>query len=203
MNFDDKAATWDDNPERAERADAVAAAIRRQVRMRPEMTGFEYGCGTGLLSFALAPHLRRITLADSSPGMLAVLQERIAARGVEHMTPIQLDLMTDPLPDTRFSLVYTMMAMHHVADTDKALSAFFALLDSGGYLCLADLDPEDGSFHGPEFEGHLGFDREKLADKARMAGFTALGFTTVYHITKGEGDAARTYPVFLMTAQKP
>jgi len=200
-DFDERARTWDDDPMKTVRAQAVAQGIRAQVRLTPAMTGLEYGCGTGLLSFVLHPHLRRITLADNSSGMLNVLQEKIVAAGIVNMHPMMLDLMTDPLPNDRFDIVYSLMTFHHIPDTDKILGELFALLASPGYLCVADLDSEDGSFHGAGFSGHKGFDREKLVQKARNARFTNVTFSSVFSIRKGL--PAKDFPVFLMVAKKP
>ena len=97
-DFDQKAAQWDAKPVRVERAQAVAAGIKAALPLASHLTALEYGCGTGLLSFALQPYLGHITLADSSSGMLTVLREKIAAGNIQNMTPLQLDLMTDPLP---------------------------------------------------------------------------------------------------------
>ena len=74
-DFDSRAKDWDEAPGRVERANAVAAAIREQVRLSQTMTALEYGCGTGLLSFALQEELGPITLADSSNGMLDVVRD--------------------------------------------------------------------------------------------------------------------------------
>jgi ubiquinone/menaquinone biosynthesis C-methylase UbiE len=79
MDFDDKARTWDSDPIKRERALAVAAAIRQRVPLARDWRALEYGCGTGLLSFALHAELGQMTLADSSSGMLAVLAEKITA----------------------------------------------------------------------------------------------------------------------------
>ena len=76
--FDDKARTWDDNPAKRKNAEAVAARIREIVPVSEDWAAFEYGCGTGLLSFALQPYLGNITLADNSESMLEVLREKIA-----------------------------------------------------------------------------------------------------------------------------
>ena len=78
-DFDSRAKDWDEVPGRAQRADAVAAAIREQVPLSRTMTALEYGCGTGLLSFALQAELGLITLADSSSGMLEVLGKKLPA----------------------------------------------------------------------------------------------------------------------------
>ena len=203
-NFDEEAKNWDANPLRVARAHAVAAGIRARLPLAPSMQAMEYGSGTGLLTFALRSCLGHITLADSSPGMLAVLAEKIAAAGVDQsLRPLRLDLATDPVPPERFQLIYTLMTLHHIADTGKILRDFYALLDRGGWLCIADLDAEDGSFHGPGFAGHLGFDRGALAEKARQAGLSRITFSTVFQMPKVVDGRKKDFPLFLMSAQKP
>ena len=200
--FDQKAAQWDAKPVRVERALAVAESIKAAVPLSSHMTALEYGCGTGLVSFALQSQLGHITLADSSTGMLTVLREKIAAANIQNMTPVQLDLITDPLPAERYQLIYTLLTLHHIPDTDKILRAFYQLLDSSGYLCVADLDKEDGTFHEDEFHGHLGFDREELAAQAAQIGFQSIRFTTAFHMIKDVQGVSKDYPIFLMVARK-
>lgn len=203
MNFDSRAKTWDENPTKTALAQAVARAIRAQVALDPQMSALEYGCGTGLLSFALREQLGHITLADSSSGMLAVLEEKIASGAVANMSALKLDLASDPLPRERFDLVYSQMTLHHIDDTDALLRALHALLKSPGTLCLADLDSEDGSFHGADFTGHRGFDRQTLQRQATAAGFRNIRFSTAFTIRKAETpDSEKDYPVFLLVAEK-
>jgi ubiquinone/menaquinone biosynthesis C-methylase UbiE len=198
-DFDAKARDWDNQPDRVERAKAVAAAIRRQVPLSTQMTALEYGCGTGLLSFFLQPYLGRITLADSSDGMLAVLAGKIAAAGANNMTPLKLDLVADPLPAGRYALIYTLMTLHHIRESDKLLAAFNALLEPPGVLCIVDLEKEDGTFHDPGFEGHTGFDRAALTGQLLQAGFTGVRFFPCYEVPR----KGRQYPLFLALAEKP
>ncbi len=199
-DFDQRAATWDADPMKTARVRAVAEAIRAHLPDLASMSGFECGCGTGLLSFALQSSLREIVLADNSEGMLDVLRNKIAAAQIANMTPIKLDLTADPLPTQRFDLTYSLMTFHHIPDTADILRKLHALLASPGYLCIADLDREDGSFHGGGFDGHNGFDRADLALRAEQAGFTNINFSTVFTIHKGNPE--KPYPVFLMTAEK-
>jgi ubiquinone/menaquinone biosynthesis C-methylase UbiE len=201
--FDAKARGWDSVPGRAERARAVAEAIRRRVPFAPDMNALEYGCGTGLLSFALQPFPGLITLADSSAGMLAALADKIAAAGVGNMFPLKLDLSADPPPAERFHLIYTLMTLHHIPDTQRILRAFFGMLAQPGWLCVADLDCEDGSFHSPEFSGHRGFDRGELEKICLQTGFRDVAFDTAYRTIRETAGGEKTYPVFLMTARKP
>ena len=121
--FDQRARDWDNDPSKWSRAEAVANGIREAVPLRPEMNALEYGCGTGLLSFALHRDLGRITLADSSPGMLQVLAEKIQAAGIDTMTPIRLDLGVDPLPPDRFALICTMMTRPLAQSLSAAVTA--------------------------------------------------------------------------------
>lgn len=201
-DFDQQAREWDANPVKVARANAVAEAIRKLVPMQPWFSALEYGCGTGLLSFALQPYVARITLADSSPGMLGVLTEKIAASGIRNMTPVRLDLCADPLPAERYNLIYTLMTLHHIPDTKRILTDFHALLARGGYLCIADLDKEDGSYHSPDFSGHAGFDRGELQEEAEQAGFRAIRWETVYTMTRETAYGRKTYPLFLLVAEK-
>lgn len=206
--FDKEANEWDD-PIRIGCARAVAAAIKRSVPLTPDMRALEYGCGTGLVSFELQPDLHHITLADSSSGMLEVLKKKIEVNRIGNMTLIKLDLATDPLPAERYDLIYTSMTLHHVLDTEKILQQFHGLLKTSGFLCIADLNKEDGSYHAnfPDFSGHNGFDRPELTEKLWKAGFRNINNAIVHQIIKEtiseKGKIKKSFPVFLMTAEKP
>jgi ubiquinone/menaquinone biosynthesis C-methylase UbiE len=201
-HFDTKARQWDENPVFRERGLKIAQAIRHAVPLNSQMSALDYGCGTGLLSFPLKDELGAIVMADSSSGMLDVVAEKIAAQAVTNMTPVKLDLLIDPPPPQHFDLIYTSMTLHHVPDTDHILRVFHDLLNSGGYLCIADLDKEDGSFHGPEVDVHHGFDQADLRLRASHAGFADIQFQTVFSIAKEHETGTRDYPVFLMTARR-
>jgi ubiquinone/menaquinone biosynthesis C-methylase UbiE len=202
--FDERASTWDQNPMRIERAAAVAGAIRARIALSADTRALEYGCGTGLLSFALQQGgpLGRISLADNSEGMLAVLAEKIQAAGLSAMQPLKLDLANDPLPAERFDLIYSLLTLHHIRETQPVLQAFYDLLAPGGWLALADLDAEDGSFHDEPFDGHFGFARDEMQAQLADLGFSRIRFETVYSMTKSRAGQERRYDVFLATACK-
>ena len=50
----------------------------------------------------------------------------------------------------------------------RVLSAFAGMLVPGGYLGIADLEREDGSFHGADFDGHHGFERPAMRSEIIM-----------------------------------
>jgi len=200
-DFDARAETWDDDQAKVERARAVADEIVARVPLSRTMRALEYGCGTGLLSFMLRERLGDITLADVSEGMLAVAARKIEAAGDASMRAVKLDFFADPVPPKAFDVIYSLMTLHHIPDTDAIFERFHAVLARPGYLCIADLDSEDGSFHGAGFDGHLGFDRSVLEAKARRAGFDSVEFSTAYLLRKPVAGQDRTFPVFLMVAR--
>jgi 2-polyprenyl-3-methyl-5-hydroxy-6-metoxy-1,4-benzoquinol methylase len=199
--FDQKAAGWDLDPEKAARARTVAEAIAAAVPMTAETTALDYGCGTGLLGLVLQPRLAHLTLADSSEGMLDVLRQKIASNGLHNVRPMRLDLVIDPLPEERFDLVMSLLTLHHVSDTQALLRSFHALLRAPGTLCVADLDREDGSFHGPGQDVHHGFERAVIATEMQQAGFLHVSVSTVVTIRK-PGQPGRSYPVFMAVGRK-
>jgi ubiquinone/menaquinone biosynthesis C-methylase UbiE len=202
-NFDERAKDWDSDPDKVQRARVVADAIRKAMPLTTEMKALEYGCGTGLLSFALQSELGQITLADTSQGMLDVLSEKILSAEVTNMHPVRLDLSSDPLPAERYDLTYSLMTLHHIHDVKHVFVKFRDLLAPKGYLLAADLDKEDGSFHTDgTSDVHLGFERHELQKMVEAAGFGNVSFSTAYEIKKQIGNEEKTFPIFLMCAQK-
>lgn len=197
--FDERAQTWDEEPRRVQLAADIFAALARRIPLRSDGSALDYGCGTGLLTLALAPRVRRVVAVDSSKGMLGVLAQKAQAAGIANVEPHLADFSKDPPPPGPFDLIASAMTLHHVADVEALLRKFFTLLAPGGCLALADLDAEDGTFHATR-EGihHFGFDREAFAAQLVAAGFVDVQFDTAARIAK-----ARDYSVFLATVRKP
>ena len=200
-SFDARAQTWDDDPRRRKLAESIFAALERAVPLRAEWAALDYGAGTGLLTLALAARVRRVLAVDSSAGMLAVLAQKAQAGGGANVETLHADFARDALPAGPFDLVASAMTLHHVADVDLLFRKFFALLAPGGRIALADLDAEDGSFHGANAAGvhHLGFDRAALARQLADAGFADVRFADAARNEKN----GRAYAVFLVSARKP
>jgi len=202
--FDQAAATWDEEPRRVQLADDIAAALIREVGIVSDMDALDYGCGTGLITLRLQPLVRGITGADTSPGMLDVLREKAHARALENVRVMVLDGAGKQEIPGRFHLIVSSMTLHHVPDVASLLREFHRLLLPGGVLALADLDAEDGSFHGDTIPAaHAGFDRGALRAMLAAAGFRDLRDCTAATVEKGTGDGeTRSYPVFLMVAAR-
>jgi ubiquinone/menaquinone biosynthesis C-methylase UbiE len=204
-HFDQSAATWDNKPERIALAKAVGEAILREARPTDDMDVLDYGCGTGLVSLFLLPHVRSMTGADSSPGMLDVLGKKIRDEGLVAMRAVKLDLENEPLPNDRYHMIVSSMVMHHVANLDRVLRNFHEMLLPNGVLCIADLDTEPGLFHPAEVAGgvhHLGFDRMAFRERLRKIGFIETKDVTAHVLSKPvHTGEMRDFPVFLIVGR--
>lgn len=197
-SFDDKAATWDDDPAKVERSRVVAREIRDAVPLTGTERLLEYGAGTGLVSESLRDAVGPVTLVDNSAGMLEVMRAKVASGAIPDARVWQLDLATEPVPEERFDLLVTVMTLHHIEDPGPVLGAFAELLEEGGHLCVVDLEAEDGSFHTDDFHGHHGFERRDLERMLADAGFVDIAFRDCYRIDRGGVD----YPTFLVTCTR-
>jgi 2-polyprenyl-3-methyl-5-hydroxy-6-metoxy-1,4-benzoquinol methylase len=199
--FDDEAATWDDDPGHEKRQVAVAQAIKETVSLNRRMKALDVGAGTGRLSILLADLVGSVVVTDPSAGMVQVARERIEAAGLsDQLRVVQADLTRDRLDGT-FDVVWSSMALHHVRDLDGLLRSVADLLVDGGRLFIADLDEDpDGAFHADkvDFDGHHGFQRQRLAEQLASAGFADVSFVDATTILKGD----RQFGVFLCTATK-
>jgi predicted TPR repeat methyltransferase len=194
-DFDEKAATWDADPAKVERAQVIGRAIRATGALDRSVRLLEYGAGTGLLTEALRDAVGPVTMADTSAGMRDVMHAKVDAGVIPDARIWDLDLATEPAPDEQFDLVVTAMTLHHIHDLTPVLSGFAGLLVEGGHLCVVDLEEEDGSFHTGDFDGHHGFRRLDLAAQLEAAGFGAVAFQDCHHV---ERDGV-SYPLFLVT----
>ena len=197
-SFDERAATWDDDPVKVERAELAANMIRAMVSLDGSERFLDYGAGTGLLSEALRDDLGSIVLAEVSAGMRDVI------RGKQELGTLpadagvwDLDLTVGELPDDRFDLIAIVMTLHHVVEAVRLLDVFARMLRPGGHLCIVDLDSEDGTLHGVEFEGHRGFDRVVLERQLREVGFEQVEFRPLLELERPTGR----YPVFFAVAR--
>lgn len=213
--FNQLAAEWDEKLQHVETGAGVAAAMLQALRLPggDDMGGdmgeaLEFGAGTGLVTVHLAPHLRTLLAMDGSSGMLSVLQRKCADLGLANVS-VQEGLVPADLPDRRFDLIFSSLTLHHIEDSAGLLAALFQRLRPGGRVAFADLEAEDGSFHG-DLPGvsHHGFARQPLRAQLEAAGFADVRFSPAHspiHVIRRHNEAgeARDYPLFLVVAERP
>ncbi len=203
-DFDKEAAAWDENPGRVRLANDVADAIIREVRPSSGMDALDYGCGTGLVTLRLQPHVRSITGADSSKGMLGVLENKVKTQGLTNVRTRLVDFEKNERIEGQFHLIVSSMTMHHVKDTGEMFRQWHRLLVPGGLLAAADLNAEDGTFHSDNTGVfHFGFDRGYLKTLLTRTGFHDVRVMTAATMVRDvQGKGTREFPVFLALARK-
>ena len=196
--FDARAREWDKDKMHMDRSIAIAAELEKMIPVNPFMKALEYGAGTGILSFLLKDRFSEITLMDNSREMIKVCAEKTEFYQTNHILPIWFDLEHKDYDD-HFDIIYNQMVLHHVNDYEAIVYTFYSMLNPGGYLAIADLYTEDGSFHGPDVKVHLGFDPKKLTEILMIARFKSIEYRTCFEVKRESGAK---YPVFLLVAQK-
>jgi ubiquinone/menaquinone biosynthesis C-methylase UbiE len=201
-DFDKDAARWDEHPTRVQLAQDVASAIARAVPLGPTMDVLDFGCGTGIVTLQLAPSVGFVTGVDSSQGMLEVLNAKIDRQGHTNVTTRRLHPGEDLAG--AYDLIVSSMTLHHIEDIDALLTQFFRSLKAPGWLCVADLDSEQGEFHEDNTGVfHFGFERAALRRAFVGAGFVDIHDVTAAEVVKPTPQGAlRTFSVFLVAGRK-
>ncbi len=201
-NFDQRAGTWDADAARVRLATDVASAIGREVSPSPDLDVLDVGCGTGLVTLQLQPHVRTITGVDGSKGMLEVLLAKVTSRGLKNVSTQLVDLERGGAIQGRFHLIVSSMTLHHVADPELLIRQLTELLHPGGALAIADLDSEDGSFHHDNTGvRHFGFERTLVRHLFEKAGLHHVHDVTAA-VAARQRETMREYSVFLVTGRK-
>jgi len=197
-SFDSRARDWDKDKMHMERSVAIASELKKMIPIKHSMKALEYGAGTGILSFLLKDKFSEITLMDNSQEMINVCNEKVEYHKATHIKPVWHDLEHNDY-DAKFDIIYNQMVLHHVNDVDIILDKFYFLLNTNGYLAIADLFTEDGSFHGPDVKVHWGFDPNSLKKTLKSIGFKNIVFQTCFEVKR---ESEKKYPVFLLIAKK-
>lgn len=187
-------------------ATAIADAMIGALELTGNEDVLDYGTGTGNIALRMQPLVRQVIAADSSRGMLEVLEGKLAASNIGNVRSQLLDLEREVDSGTNLAVdvIVSAMTLHHVADTARFARTLHAVLPRGGKLAIADLDKEDGDFHSDNTGvEHFGFDRNELGQVFAAAGFEGINFETAYDFVRPTAQGQRNFPIFLLTARKP
>jgi len=202
--FDEAAAQWDNNPGRVDLARAVGEAIGRTIPFQAGWRVLDYGAGTGLLTLNLQPRVASMVALDSFTGMLEKLTQKLAAAAISNVQTRHWDLEAGPFPEPGFDLVVSSMTLHHLRSVPLVLSRLADILKPGGWLAVADLDSEDGSFHGRADDVfHHGFERGQVAEWLTNARLRGGSVSDAHSMSKPDSTGqVRSYGIFLAVGQK-
>ena len=168
--FLEKAKDYDTHKPRTENVENIAHGILKESFFSKEMSVMDFGSGTGLLLSEIAPYVKTITAVDISASMNEVLRSKKDTIKCE-LELIETDLTKETI-NKSFDAIVSSMTIHHIKNVLELFKKFYSLLNKNGFIAIADLDLEDGSFHTTDTGVfHFGFDREEFLNTAKKAGF--------------------------------
>jgi len=196
-NFANKSKSWDMNSKRIKSAKSVADGIIDALELNKNMKVMDFGAGTGALSYFISPLVDTIVAVDNSPSMLEKFKEKAPEFSCKTKV-LELDLTATEL-DEKFDGIISSMTIHHIEDIKELFKKFYNMLKDGGFIAIADLDSEDGTFHS-DTNGvfHFGFERKELEKIALEVGFKNVTFQLSSTIKKSNSD----FSIFLMMANR-
>ncbi len=186
--FDAAAKEWDKSHTRVNMATKITSQIIKNIPLQTEHTVMDFGCGTGLVGLNIAPLVGKLVGADLSSGMLENFKTKAAEQGLTNVETIQLD-PTPNFQNKKFDAIVSAMTIHHIKDPHTVFAAFRDALNDGGYIGIADLAQEDGTFHENNTGVyHFGFTPEEFASFFTQNGFEKPQITVAHTIEKPNGN---------------
>ena len=173
-HFDKRAEGWDGGSIRVNGAKTIADAINAKIALNNDMHIMDFGVGTGLLGFEIATKVKKVYGVDTSTQMLQKLKEKNTPQ--LSIETINQDIVKEPLTQTFDGLV-SSMTLHHVEDLKAFFDVIYKNINENGFIAIADLESEDGTFHSDNAGVfHFGFEEEELCNIVESCGFKDIKF---------------------------
>ena len=162
-----------------------------------EWTVGDLGCGTGQVTAALAPFVRRVIAVDQSRAMLAAARGRL--KGSENVELRSGDLEELPIEDRELDAAVLLLVLLYVVDPAKALAEARRVLKPGGRLLVMDMTPHARDEYRQTM-GHVwqGFDTEQINAWAAEAGFERVRYRSLPPDAQAKGPG-----LFAATMRRP
>ena len=150
-------------------AHALAALLPAAIRSLAD-----FGCGTGSLLLAAAPHLDAAHGIDASPEMLTAANSRAASHELTNIKLHEADLADTALPDASLDAATCVLVLSYLepADQTGVLGEILRVLKPGGTVVVLDLLAHDRDhFRRDMGQANNGFTSHQLAALLIDAGF--------------------------------
>jgi SAM-dependent methyltransferase len=110
------------------------------LRRLPRSCGsiLDVGCGAGAFASRLAKRAAHVDAIDRSAAMIEQASRRVPG----NVRLIEADVLTEPLPGSRYDAIVSITALHHMP-LSEALPRFAAALRPGGVLAVVALPRTD------------------------------------------------------------
>ncbi len=112
--------------------------------LRPHFDVLDVAAGTGHLSRAIAPHVKRVVAVDLTPEMLLKGSHEAAEDGITNITFEQGLAENLPYPHDAFNMVVSRFSIHHFVDPEIQIAEMVRVCRPEGRIAIIDLvSPDD------------------------------------------------------------
>lgn len=192
--FTGAAASWDQM--RAELIGSRTDLLGMLDLLDDSWTVGDLGCGTGHLSDALAPVVRRVIAVDESGAMLNAARKRLSVH--EHVEVRSGSVEALPITDAELDVALLFMVTHFVLEPAKVLAEVKRALAPNGRLLILDLTAHERQEYSLQM-GHVwqGFSEEQVTQWVTEAGLSVARYRVLPADPRAKGPA-----VFSLLARK-
>jgi ubiquinone/menaquinone biosynthesis C-methylase UbiE len=114
-------------------------ALTAIVQGRRDAILLDLGCGSGHVSFAVAPHVASVTACDLSSAMLEIVAREAAERGLTNIVTHAGAAEALPFPNATFDIVMSRLSAHYWRDFVGGLREVARVLKPGGVATFVDV----------------------------------------------------------------
>lgn len=135
--WNERAHAWDEHVGLERVVDAVLGAAKAPQGV----VAVDLGCGTGILTLALARTALTVTAVDVSEDMVERLSAKAASSKLENVVSVVAPIERFDMPPSSVDLVVSNYALHHLRDRDKRRLAckVAGWLRPGGRFVVGDM----------------------------------------------------------------
>ena len=154
MDWNDQAATWDDEPAvklyAAAAFESLGKLLDERGRALEGLRVLDFGCGTGLLSEALAPTCREVVALDPAAKMIEVVEAKVERHAWSHVHPI-VGTLDEALAAgeaklaATFDLVVCSSVCAFVPDYPGTVRQLASMLAPGGHFVQFDWELDESA----------------------------------------------------------
>ena len=110
-----------------------------RLSLQPHFEVLDVAAGTGLLSRAISPRVKRVVALDITPEMLAQGQSEADRQGITNISFEQGAAEALPYPTASFDMVVTRFSVHHFKSPDVVIREMCRVCRHGGNLVVIDI----------------------------------------------------------------
>jgi ubiquinone/menaquinone biosynthesis C-methylase UbiE len=156
--------------------------------MDPTWVVGDLGCGTGQITEAIAPAVRRVIAVDESGAMLTPAKRRLAS--FENVEVRSGSVESLPIDDDELDVALLFMVAHFVLEPVKVLAEVRRVLRPGGRLLMLDLTAHEREEYSVQM-GHVwqGFTEAQLRGWLDESGLPVSRYRVLPADPKAKGPA--------------